>query len=352
MQIVVKVGESSDPYFEFDNSNLLSCELQLRSDLKPIDPTLPESEIIIRAYWPEDISEELITIADDTIITYQAGYEGDLSPVRTFYLAEQIQWEANILTVHGVDAVHFLDVSAPPISLGSAYAEYISLSFGGYDERWHGAYDAHAILWSAFTRYIESVAGVTLTSAESKSTLSKSTIDADKVSAVIERGNVRDIIANMMNLCHQEYDSGYFSGGSNFWLTYVDAGRPKVLAKKPSSLWTINEADCGDINRHVGKSIVQINAENKRLDISMFKGWPSPFGGTLKDNQKVGSVEIFQNKGGGYSYNCLASVLQLAIPKDDSTPTTPSYIMTWAAPDSEGYVLLYLRPVGYMGIID
>lgn len=339
MLISVKVGDPSDPLFEFDNETIISCQLELRSDLKPIDPTLPESEITIMAYYPEDISEEVITIDNDTVITYQAGYTGDMSPVRTFYLSEQMQWEKNVLTIKGVDAVHFLDISAPPLFLGSAYAEYISLSFGGYDERWHGAYDAHAILWASFIWYIESVAGVTLTSAESKSTLSKSTINADKVASVIERGSVRDIVANLMNLCHQEYESGYFSGGTTFWLTYVDAGRPKVLAKKPSSSWTINEVDCGEIKRHIDKNIVQIKAENKRLDISMFRGWPSPYGGTLKDNQKVGSVEIFQNKGGGYSYDCLASVLQLAIPKNDSTATNPSYIITWAAPSSDGRVL-------------
>lgn len=337
MQIVVKVGESSDPYFEFDNSNLLSCELQLRSDLKPIDPTLPESEIIIRAYYPEDISEELITIADDTVITYQAGYEGDLSPVRTFYLAEQIQWEANVLTVHGVDAVHFLDVSAPPRFIGNFYDEDPPGQIGLSGEGWgSNTTTPFAFITTIFNDLITR-AGVSLVSTPSSYYATSSSTEASLIAGFIPRQTYRNSVANLMNLCHIEFPSGTWSGSNKFWLTYVDAGRPKITYSIPSSSFTIYEADCGDIQRHIDKNIVEIDAKLKRLDISPYRtdnGHPSV--APYQNNQEVGTAEIFKNKGAGLSINGVASIMDYVVNRDtvpEGVVYNKHYICQYAHPN-------------------
>lgn len=316
MQIVVKVGESSNPYFEFDNSNLLSCELQLRSDLQPIDPTLPESEIVIRAYWPEDISEELITIADDTIITYQAGYTGDMSPVRTFYLSEQIQWEANVLTVHGVDAVHFLDVSAPPRFIGNFYDEDPPGSIGLRGERWGSNTTAPFNFIITVFKDLITRAGVTIVS-ESSYTNASSSTEASYIAGFIPRQSYRDSVANLMNLCHLEFASSTFSLSKYFWLTYVDAGRPTITYNHPSSKWTINEVDCGDIKRHVDKNIIEIDAKIKRLDISPYRVYDGhPSVSIYQGNQQVGTAEIFKNKGAGLSLNNVTTIMDYVANRD------------------------------------
>ena len=74
---------------EFSNKNLISCTLALRSDLSIISPSWQVSEIEIQAYWPDDISEAISNVGDDVPVWYYAGYEGDYSKVRSFYLSDR-----------------------------------------------------------------------------------------------------------------------------------------------------------------------------------------------------------------------------------------------------------------------
>ena len=336
MQVIVKVGESSNPYFEFDNTNLLSCELQLRSDLKPIDPSLPESEIVIRAYWPEDISEDVVTIADDTIITYQAGYEGDMSPVRTFYLAEQIQWADNVLTVHGVDAVHFLDKPADPRFIGDFYDEDPVGQIGLTGETWgnNNPYPLNPIVINF--RDMITRAGVSLVSTQGITHRASST-EANMIAGFIQRQSYRDAIANLMNLCHIDFSSGTFSSLSSLWLSYIDAGRPTIKTSKPESSARIYEIDCGDISRHIDKNIIQIDATLKRLEISPYRvdnGHPSV--APYQNNQEVGNAEIFKGKGAGLSLNCVASIMDYVANRDtvpEGVTYNKYYMAQFAHPD-------------------
>ena len=94
---------------DVDGENLISATLALRSDLTYLSPTLPESEIDIKIFMGYDVSDLLARVKDETPITYQAGYDSDLSPVRKFYVSDMVTWEKNVITVQGVDAVHRLD---------------------------------------------------------------------------------------------------------------------------------------------------------------------------------------------------------------------------------------------------
>lgn len=104
--------------------NITACTVTLRSDLSLDNPTWKESEIEYQVYWPSDIEELLSTLSDNTPLTYSAGYEGDMSPQRKFYLSEKISQADKIVTIKGVDASHRLekDMAAELRTLYSATA--------------------------------------------------------------------------------------------------------------------------------------------------------------------------------------------------------------------------------------
>lgn len=104
--------------------NITACTVTLRSDLSLDNPTWKESEIEYQVYWPSDIEELLSTLSDNTPLTYSAGYEGDMSPQRKFYLSEKITQADKIVTIKGVDASHQLekDMAAELRTLYSATA--------------------------------------------------------------------------------------------------------------------------------------------------------------------------------------------------------------------------------------
>lgn len=312
MQVYVTVwkrynqpGYTDTAYFEFTNENLISCELNLRSDLNPIDPSLPESEIVVQAYWPTDVSEQVLTIADDTIITYQAGYDNDLSPVRMFYLSEKIEWVDKILTVKGVDAVHFMNGETFPFLIGNHYAQGNNTG-AIYYQTFNGSVSPRRMLFNAFCDLVKR-SGVSLVSAP-PSQSSELSISASLCAGVIERQSYRDAVANLMNLCHTADD---------IWYTYVDAGRPIITKQKPASSWTINEVDCGDISTHIDKKILKIIANVKRLDVSGAESTWTSSTKEYKECQKVGSAEIFQSKGAGFKFDTLASIVFFVAQRSD-----------------------------------
>lgn len=93
----------------FSNANLTYCAVNLRADLSMAQPSFPISDIEIRAYWPDDISEAISNIGDDVPIWYYAGYPGDFCTVRKFYLSEPAQMSQNIITIKGEDQSHRLE---------------------------------------------------------------------------------------------------------------------------------------------------------------------------------------------------------------------------------------------------
>lgn len=247
MDVLIQViPETGDPII-INSENLISCVVSLRSDLSILEPTLPESEINIEAYMDEDISETLAAIPDETPIAYQAGYDDDLSPVRNFYLAEQITWADNVMTIHGVDAVHKLDEEIPaPLNVKDTPNTYRA---GPPDLT--GVY--HAIcymLGSAGIDYAGYVSG-----------------DFDRASSgagvgarlVIRKKPRREIIAALMNLLHIDFAAGSFAIIDSFWPVYVDAGIPTLTIEKPTSSADIYEEDCGEVQRKVDRQLTGID---------------------------------------------------------------------------------------------
>lgn len=94
----------------FNNDNLVSCNVSLRGAETKIDnPELQISDIEIIGYEPNDVLEEIASVKENTPIYYSAGYPGDMSEVRRFYISDKITLENNTIRIVGEDATKFLD---------------------------------------------------------------------------------------------------------------------------------------------------------------------------------------------------------------------------------------------------
>ena len=272
MEIHVRVEATingSTVTYDYTNEDIISCELNLRSDLSPIDPSLPESEIIVQIYSPEDVSDIVKYIENDQPLTYWAGYNGVYSAVRKFYISEPVTWKDKIITFKAVDAVHFLNKpSARCLIYGSArysvegstgYIRYYN--FGVNSVNYTGT--SSGVIPFIY-RYIAGQitdAGVTISSRASNPSYGGANMDTLSGFAILGGGDIRDVIADINNLAKIDLPSGKFTKNA-VWFTYVDAGIPTLTSSKPTSKWTINEADCGDISKDTQRDTISITATN------------------------------------------------------------------------------------------
>lgn len=214
---------------DFDNTNLISCTLDLRTSLEIVNPNWEISTIEIEAYWPDDISEAVSNIGDNAPIWYYAGYPGDYSDVRYFYLSEAATQKENKLTIKGEDASHLLEDSD-------------KLDIQRLDSQ---AKNGRNKLYNFFVSIIKE-AGVKPVSIESAPSVAASPDTAR--SLVLLDGSRRDHVQNIMRLAHT----------GTFWPIYVDAGIPKITWTKPTSKWDIYEVDCGEVERTVERNLAKI----------------------------------------------------------------------------------------------
>ena len=326
MEVYVRVEATIDGepmIFDFTNDDLLSVELNLRADLSPIDPSLPESEIEVHVYYEDDISDIVKKIADDQPLLYWAGYDGDYSPVRKFYISEPVTWANKELIFKAVDAVHFLDQEINNLYLGNVFfVDDIRRDINSDSTVYSNAF---RMLSELFIAIIESC-GITIEDEEElPDASSEGMLTGAQHQSYIESASARDILANMMNLLHQDYDSGYFDF-DGFYLNYVDAGVPKFSWSKPSASWTIYEEECGDIQKHTARDIVKINASNKRVQAVSYRDFDvqgSSPGYLPRNVVEIGTAEITKDQGATLSLNYPASIA--AIKLADET----SFYMMW-----------------------
>ena len=216
----------------WDNDTIVSVELDLRSDLSIKDSQWAVSEIEIKAYYPDDISEAVSNIADDVPIWYTAGYAGDMCPQRQFYLSEPAEMENNVITIKGHDMSHKLGnkkVSAQIIN---------STTNNG-----------RRALYSRFVSIIQS-AGVVLQRGHA---FPSYTSGGTAYSLVIKESSADAIVQDIMNLAHK----------GDFWPTFRDAGIPEVFWHKPTPKWDIYESDCGEVIREADRNVAKITSDDE-----------------------------------------------------------------------------------------
>ena len=217
------------------NDALTRCTLALRGNLDVLDHSWEESEIEFEMYYPYDISSSFAYVQNEWPITYRAGYDGDLSPERKFYLSEPVEMKDNIITIKGVDASHRLNDKT-------------------MRERWIESTrgKAHDAIYYAFISAIRS-AGISLVHTSEGAPPSTSSITDV---AILPEMSVRDFVANVMNLTLNHKRSGTAYG-----IQFVDAGIPSVEfgnGKIFGKTWTINKSDCADWAETYGQNISSI----------------------------------------------------------------------------------------------
>ncbi|MBR3231377.1 MAG: hypothetical protein IKF75_01735 [Lachnospiraceae bacterium] len=239
------IGSTTE--FVIRNDTLIRAVVSLRSDLSLYGQTLPESEINIEAFVSTDVSDYIAAVAEDTPITYRAGYDSDLSDGRDFYVSGQITWADNILTIHAVDAVHFLDSIEMPAPVTENDSEFFFNAVRYFLER---AGISARNQWATGWWY-----------------------SADTYRWIIPKGvKARDHIA-FMNQCFKLTDDnaklidGSATLGDELQFDYVDAGIPTLRTRyfEHNVYWDINEEDCAEVKKNIERPFSKATAKWERI---------------------------------------------------------------------------------------
>ena len=250
------------------NDTLTRCTLALRGNLDVIDHSWEESEIEFEMYYPYDISSSFAYVQNEWPITYRAGYDGDLSPERKFYLSEPVEMKDNIITIKGVDASHRLDDKTMP-------EQWLDIQTN----------NAHEAIYQKFVNAIKS-AGITVQRQQAWS----GTTGGTWQHAILPEMTVRDFVAGTMNLT-----ANHIRDNVSYAIQFVDAGIPTVEHGDGTNfgqIWTINKSDCGEWQETRERSIAKIVetddernfnehfASPRNADMIVVYGYGSSFGNT------------------------------------------------------------------------
>lgn len=278
--------------FRITNDSLIKAVVSLRSDLSPFGQTLPESEINIDVYQDADISDVVAAIPEDTPITYQAGYPGDMSPVRKFYVSGQVTWADNVLHIQGVDAVHFLDNKE-----FGAPVYFDSLNTG--------------LINSA--KYVLDKAGV-------QTTTDSRAYPGGECMGVIPKGiNFREHIAFLNQAFNVTNREGYLlAGGTRLpWsgqFAYVDAGMPHIRTLTPLPSKIIYEDDCSSVNRHV-----EVQTTTTTGKWTAFVSESDPFKWIGDSADSLGTATWVKDVGVSLNFDRIGAAWAIGVPFSESS---------------------------------
>lgn len=224
---------------DFDNNNLISCTLDLESNLSIVDGSWTISSIEVQGYYPDDISQAVTNMTSGTPIIYYAGYQGDYSTPRFFYVSEAVTQKNGLITIKGEDASAKLEDVIQPESI------------------WQTSRQNARQEWYRKMASMVTGSGITLASKEADPPL----VDTNtaKYTVITKEGTYRDYIHYMMNLTNK----------NGFYPRFIDAGIPTLRWSEPTSKWDIYKEDVGDFERVVERSINKIygDDENKPLQV-------------------------------------------------------------------------------------
>lgn len=224
--------------FVADNSNLIRCSVALRTNLDPLQNTIPASELEFQMYYPEDVGDMFKYVSDEWPVTYQAGYSDEMSSIRHFYLADSPVYENHVITIRAKDQVEKLDITVKEgalfagkgnkalVALHDSYAWVAAI--GSWLKEAGVIYERGAYIWPFY---------------EFTSTLINN-----------KEGTLRELMGYQMNV-------------SPF--SYVDAGRPTFDFQNSS--WAIYEEDLASIVEEKALNLSKIKApsEEEAYDVRL-----------------------------------------------------------------------------------
>ena len=290
--IRIQIYSGSTLLLTITEEELIRATVSLRSDLSRINPTLPESEIEIEAYYETD-QTTLFSDSEHLEIRYRWYPEGT-SPTPTnryFYSDERATWSDNVLHIHGVDQVNILDEELPPIYLGQVWMGETSISQGYVIQELYSYF--YSLSGSGQDLIDHKVTDTTNYKSFNSVEGTFSTIpDGGALNSLVPRMTRREAIAKFMSLCHWNFSSGELNDRDNFWPVYVDAGKPSVRNVKPAPKYNIYIEDVGELKESKEPAWNQVNALVSDVEYSGYR---------LKENSDV-SATMFKQKGLAMSF--------------------------------------------------
>jgi len=199
----------------WSNENLLSVNLDLRSVNTEIGGELEVSSIEIQAYETTDYTDIIGYIPTGEPIWYIAGYVGDMSQLRKFYLSETISWDDNILTIKGQDASMLLENVEVPVDCDN------------YGAGWDLDYVVGKRIRAALASITYEEVGA------------PPQLYAGSQEMLYDAKAARSIISEYTGLLRNE---------NYFRVTYVDAGRPTLTFGAVGRNWTIYADEIGEFD--------------------------------------------------------------------------------------------------------
>lgn len=204
----------------WDNESLLSVTADLHGVGTALGGGLEVSSIEIQAYETTDYTDVIGRIQRGAPIYYTAGYNGNQSLPRRFYLSEPITWDNNVLSIRGQDASHLLDDIEIP-----AYANFHA---GETSTRYTIRPRVESALATIDYDTVGSFPDIRIKP------------DANNDLAVrYDRKPARAVISEHVDL---------FRSSDHLRITYVDAGRPVIYYGNNGTRWTIYADEISEFN--------------------------------------------------------------------------------------------------------
>ena len=217
---------------DFDNDNLVSCTLDLESDLGITDASWRISSIEVQGYYPDDISEAVSNMGDGVPIIYYAGYQGDYSTPRYFYVSEAVTQENNLITIKGEDSSARLD--------NCTQAEAVWQT-----TRKNARYDIYKkLVMLVKDAKINVVSMEAFPPAVGTST--------EKSTVVLKEATYREHVQYLMDITNK----------NGFYPRFIDAGIPTLRWSTPTARWDIYKADIGSFRKDVDRNINKIYGDD------------------------------------------------------------------------------------------
>ena len=214
----------------WNNESLLSVTADLHSVGTKQGGELEVSSLEIQAYETTDYTDVIGRIQRGAPIYYTAGYDGNQSLPRRFYLSEPVTWDYNVLTIKGQDASLFLDdVELPALS-----------------ESWGSDTNVN---WEIADRIREALQTISYDTVGSVPVIGL----AGPVDYLYERKPARSIISEM---------TGVFRDEGGLRVTYVDAGRPTLYFGNNGTRWTIYADEITEFN-----TVVEMQKNALEIDL-------------------------------------------------------------------------------------
>ena len=200
----------------WNNEDLLGVTADLHSVNTELGGELEVSSIEIRAFEPTDYTDIICKIPKGAPIWYAAGYVGDMSDLRTFYLSEDVTWNDKTLTVRGQDATMLLENVEIPTDVTN----------------WANDYSVGLSIVPRVKRALQSI--------DYDLIGSDPAIDLAGPEVVMyESKAARSVVSEL---------TGIFRDENALRMTYVDAGIPTLWLGSNGHKWTIYADEISELN--------------------------------------------------------------------------------------------------------